>query len=178
MNKLKYLAALPLLCTTFAHAAEQFSVNPPKNYHAGFTNNTDQNTMIEYIPKGETVRNWTEMLTVQTMNNMNHVPVEQFAENMSKMWLQACPNSSVSALDKGETNGYPFITWLQICPNNPSTGKPEITFIKAVKGNEKLYVVQKAFKFKPSKQQITDTGQMLQKISVCDKEDKQHACKK
>jgi hypothetical protein len=36
-------------------------------------------------------------------------------------------------------------------PKNRESGKPEITWFKAVQGNNSFYLVQKAFRFEPSK---------------------------
>jgi hypothetical protein len=51
---------------------------------------------------------------------------------------------------------------------NKATGKPEITWFKAVRGNDSFYVVQKAFKFTPSAEQVTTWTQYLRGVAVCD----------
>ena len=44
--------------------------------------------------------------------------------------------------------------WALGCKRNPATGKPEMTWFKALAGIDSFYVVQKAFKFVPSKDQV------------------------
>jgi hypothetical protein len=51
---------------------------------------------------------------------------------------------------------------------NQATGKPEKTWFKAIKGNDSFYVVQKAFKFDPSKEQIAQWMQYFRSVAVCD----------
>ena len=64
------------------------------------------------------------------------------------------------------------------CPKNPGTGKPEITWFKAVQGNDSFYLVQKAFKFEPSKEQVTRWMGYLRKVSVCDSRIADRVCPK
>ena len=73
-------------------------------------------------------------------------------------------------------NGYPSLLWILECPKNPATGKPELTWIKGVQGNDSFYVVQKAFKFTPSKEQITRWIGYLKGVMVCDSRIADRAC--
>ena len=69
---------------------------------------------------------------------------------------------------QGDENGYPSMVWLQNCPLNKATGKPEITWFKAIQGNDSFYIVQVAFKAWPSKEQITQWMGYLKDVAVCD----------
>jgi hypothetical protein len=60
------------------------------------------------------------------------------------------------------------MVWLQNCPLNKATGKPEITWFKAIQGNDSFYIVQVAFKAWPSKEQITQWMGYLKDVAVCD----------
>ena len=68
------------------------------------------------------------------------------------------------------------MVWLQSCPLNRATGKPEITWFKAIAGNDSFYVVQLAFKAWPSKDQITSWMHYLGSVRVCDTRLPQQAC--
>jgi len=59
---------------------------------------------------------------------------------------------------------------------NPATGKPEITYTKVTAGNDSLYVVQKAFKFAPSRDQIVQWMKYLRSVAVCDSRLPDRAC--
>jgi hypothetical protein len=69
---------------------------------------------------------------------------------------------------QGPENGYPAAVWLLSCPRNRETGKPEITWFKAIQGNDSFYVVQKAFRFEPAKEQVAKWTQYLRGVAVCD----------
>ena len=58
----------------------------------------------------------------------------------------------------------------------PATGKPEITWFKAISGRDSFYVVQKAFKFEPAPEQAKQWVGWLDKVSVCDTRLPDRAC--
>ena len=147
---------------------ENLLQNLPNGYKIGFQAKQGNMVMTEMVPQTETVKNWTEMLTTQVFLGMKNSTLEQFQAFMAKSWLAACKGGEIAPITKGEENGYPFSIWLQACPLNPSTGKPEKTWFKAIKGNDSFYVVQKAFKFDPSNDQVIQWMQYFRSIKVCD----------
>ncbi|THF67420.1 hypothetical protein E6C76_03380 [Pseudothauera nasutitermitis] len=140
----------------------------PQGYKVDFQTKKGNMVMTEMVPQAETVDNWTEMITTQIFLGMKNATPEQFQAFMSKAWLTACKDGGVAPIAKGEENGYPFSIWVQDCPLNPATGKPEKTWFKAIKGNDSFYVVQKAFKFEPSREQVVQWMQYFRSIVVCD----------
>lgn len=140
----------------------------PQGYKVDFQTKQGSMIMTEMVPQAETVDNWTEMLTVQIFLGLKNATPEQFQALMAKAWLGACRNGEVAPITKGEENGYSFSIWVQACPLNQATGKPEKTWFKAIKGNDSFYVVQKAFKFNPSKEQIAQWMQYFRSVAVCD----------
>lgn len=162
-----FLLALPNVCLAEL-TNENLWQNLPNGYKVGFQDRQGNMVMTEMVPQAETVNNWTEIITTQIFLGMKNVTPDQFQAFMTKSLLAACKDSEVIPITKGEENGYAFSIWLQACPLNPSTGKPEKTWFKAIKGNDSFYVVQKAFKFDPSKEQITQWMQFFRSIMVCD----------
>jgi hypothetical protein len=157
---------------------ENLLVTVPPGYKVGFSDTKPNMLMNEFVPDKETVENWTEMVTVQVFRGLKTTP-QEFMDDMDKRWRTGCPTAeephTVAAVPE---NGYPTLVWLLLCPKNPQSGKPEITWFKAVQGNDAFYLVQKAFKFEPSKEQITRWMSYLRKISVCDSRIAERACPK
>jgi hypothetical protein len=155
---------------------ENLITTAPAGYHVGFQNKGDDGRITEWVPAGQTVENWTEMVTVQVFYHLKVSP-EAFMSNLETRWLRGCPGSD-RALPIANTveNGYPTLVWLLSCPQNPASGKVEITWFKGVQGNDSFYVVQKAFRFAPSKEQITRWVGYLKAVHVCDSRLPEHAC--
>jgi hypothetical protein len=129
-----------------------------------------KNTMIinEMVPVTESIKNWSEMVTVQIFLGMKDVTPEEFKGRMEGLWRSACPQAESHPVASGDENGYAAAVWLMSCPLNPTTGKPEMTWFKAIQGKDSFYLVQKAFKFAPSKEQVVEWTGYLKQVSVCD----------
>jgi hypothetical protein len=177
----KLFAALTLMFVvsmTSTHAEfvnENLLVEVPPGYKIDSHQQKSSGVMNEMVPTGESVDNWTEMVTVQIFYNLKATP-EQFVTRLIGQWTTACPGTTSSAIANGPENGYPSGVWLLKCPKNPATGKPEITWIKAVQGNDSFYVVQKAFKFTPSKDEVVQWMKYLRSVAVCDSRLADRAC--
>jgi hypothetical protein len=132
--------------------------------------------MQEMVPAAETVEAWTEMVTVQIFLGMKNVAPAQYSATLQGVWAKSCDKAQSHPVASGTENGYPFTLWLSSCPRNTATGKPEITWFKAMQGNDSFYLVQKAFKFQPSKAQIDTWMAYFKKVSVCDSRRPDHPC--
>nr|WP_314899575.1 hypothetical protein [uncultured Deefgea sp.] len=165
------LLLITLPCMSYAALSdENLLVALPTGYKLDFQNKQGNIATTEMVPQAETVSNWTEMVTTQVFlgTKINNVTLAQFQTYMGKTWLAACKDGNVTPLKNGKENGYDFSFWVQTCPLNSATGKPENTWFKAIKGNDSLYIVQKAFKFDPTKEQVAQWTQYLRSAIVCD----------
>ncbi len=171
--KIKTLTAILIWCllSPVAHAElknENLLHGLPDGYKVGYQNRKGNILIVEMVPRAETVQNWTEMLTTQiTFGNLTVTPAK-YAELMRDMWKKSCPGSGGAMIASGEENGYPFAIWLLNCPHNPSSGQPEWTWFKAIKGNDSFYVVQKAWRSEPPQQEVSKWMKHFRKIQVCD----------
>jgi len=139
----------------------------PTGFKIGFQQKNAGALISEMVPEGQSVNNWTEMVTVQVFYGLKRTP-EEFKAKMDELLTAACSGGESAPVAKGDENGYPALVWLQTCPLNKSTGKPEYTWIKAIQGNDSFYVAQVAFKAMPPKETITQWMQYLRAVAVCD----------
>ncbi|ACB96026.1 hypothetical protein [Beijerinckia indica] len=148
----------------------------PRGYKIGFQQTQGKLTIQEAVPQNETVENWTEMVTTQIFLGWKDVDPNKFYLAMKQRWITSCKGGQVETAVETISNGYPVKTWVSRCPLNTGTGKPEITWFRAIKGNDSFYVIQKAFKFEPSAEQISTWTQYLDSILVCDTRLPERAC--
>jgi hypothetical protein len=59
---------------------------------------------------------------------------------------------------------------------DPSTGLPETTVLRAIKGSDALYSVQHAWRAVPSDEQTGAVLRSLSKVTVCDGRTDEHPC--
>jgi hypothetical protein len=165
------LASITLLCVAPAFAAgleaENLLQALPDGYKIAFQDRQGGMLITEMVPKAETADNWTEMVTAQVFFGLKATP-RQFKARMDEGVKAACPDAESVDVIHDEENGYPISIWMQVCPLNPSTGKPEYTWFKAIQGNDSFYVVQKAFKYAPSKEEVVHWMEYFRQVSACD----------
>ena len=144
---------------------------PPKDFKFGF--HSDRNgSLTEYVPNGQTVEDWTEMLTVQVFRDLKENEPAAFLQKVGTKWLNDCPETPKDTIQNGKVNGYP-VSMLELkCPNVHATGKSETTVIRVIKGKDALYSVQHAWRTIPS----DEAKDALSKTTVCDTRDPSHPC--
>ena len=162
-----------------AHAQlqnENLMVAMPEGYKLGFQDKNNNSLINEMVPAGQSVTDWTDMVTVQIFFNMRNLSPAQFKERVDKLWTETCPGVQSNPVTSSVERGYPMMVWIQFCPLNKQTGKPEFTMLKSIQGNDSFYVVQKAFRFKPEKDQIDQWSRYLRSVYVCDTRLADRAC--
>lgn len=148
----------------------------PDGFVIGHAADNGREAITELVPRGETVRDWSRMLTVQVMRGRGHVTPAQFRAAIGEAWLQACPDGRVAAMSSAAENGYPTGVWVQECPRNPATGKPEYTSFKAIQGHDSLYVLQAARRAVPTDAELAEQARWLQATWACDSRRPGQAC--
>ena len=151
---------------------------PPADFETGYQASQGGQTIVELVPKGQTVQNWERMVTLQTFVG-NTRSVIDFRRAVSDGWRSACPGGNTINLSEGQENGYPYALLQMSCEHNPQSGRPEYTWIKAMRGERALYVAQYAFRHLPSREEVTDAARRLRGMSLCDTRPgraRQHPC--
>ena len=151
---------------------------PPADFETGYQASQGGQTIVELVPKGQTVQNWERMVTLQTFAG-NTRSVIDFRRAVSDGWRSACPGGNTINLSEGQENGYPYALLQMSCEHNPQSGRPEYTWIKAMRGERALYVAQYAFRHLPSREEVTDAARRLRGMSLCDTRPgraRQHPC--
>jgi hypothetical protein len=170
------LAVAPVCPNAFAQFIdEQLQTAAPPGYKIANQQRTKDSQITELIPEKQTLKNWTDMMTIQIFYGLKVSP-DQFMAKTEQLVSQACPGAEVALVRRGQENGYSFTLFLQECPRNPATRKPEVTWFKAIEGNDSFYVVQVAAKYQPSKEKITGFMQTMRRAVVCDTRLPDRAC--
>jgi len=183
-DQMRYVIAPLLASLLFAPAAfaqssgsEQLLRPQAPGYVKAFENTeADGARLWEYVPTGENVQQWTEMLTVTASRPGVHATPREFLGFIERGWKGACPDGVSSWIREGQENGYPFALLMLTCPNNPASGKPEYTWFKGMQGADHFYVVQKAYRFAPEPEQVVPWVQYLSKVQLCDEQGSAHPC--
>jgi hypothetical protein len=155
---------------------ENLLVIPPAGFKVGYRGTNNGINMVEWVPAGETVQNWSEMVTVQIFNKRADLDPAQFLGRLQQQWLAACKGSKPASVLTGKANGYTASMMMLHCPLLAATGKPETTMFRAIKGNDSFYVVQRAVRAVASPDQVEKMKQYLGEVSVCEAGSPRHPC--
>jgi len=147
---------------------ENLLMGIPSGFKVVFQDKKPQRMIVKMVPKGESPKSWDEMITVQIFYQRGDLETAQFREEVRQGWLNGCADGDFAPLRDGRENGYAFEFWSLYCPRNPETGTPEMTYFKAIQGNDAFYSIQKAFRVEPAESQIIEWTKFASKILVCD----------
>lgn len=132
-------------------------------FHLGFTNDNALNTHLEFVPNGETVQKWTQMITVITTKPGHRVDPDRWIVGTIGVLQKNCgtvksfEKRSVPQIDKlrqhqGLPAEYPTYSILAVCENPSQAPGPgvtlhryEVIWFKGIKGWLADYMVQRAW---------------------------------
>jgi hypothetical protein len=158
--------------------AENLLTPMPKGFKLGWSKIDSGLDYLEYVPAGETVENWTKLLTVQIFHKLGGLAPAKFAGKMALNWTSACSGGSTQILSETVENGYPILMQLQTCPLNPGSGQPESAMVKFIGGKDAFYVLQYAWRAEGGRDNITEATTVLSGPIVCDTREPAHPCPK
>ena len=176
------LFALGLALASGVSAAEMTGENLllgiPAGFKVDFQDRKGPILVTEMVPEKETADDWTEKLSTQIFVGLKSVTPAEFEKESRRQWLEVCKEGKFSAIASGEEKGYPFSVWMLSCPYSKAPGQPETAMFKAIRGASDLYVVQKAFRFELTREQVAQWMQFLRGVSLCDSRVPEKACPK
>lgn len=148
----------------------------PDGFKIDYQGQENNFVISEMVPEGESINDWTTMITVEIFLGEKNTTPEQYQQTLTERWFGACEKSETYPVADGAENGYNFVLWQLYCPLNSSTQKPELTYLKAIQGNDSFYFVQVAFRYEPSNDDVTQWINYLKRVQVCDSRLPERAC--
>jgi len=157
---------------------ENLLFSPPDGYQIGYTNNDNDIYIQEWIPDGQNIKDWSEMVTIQVLFNYPVGDLDSFVNKFIEIIVNVCEDGRGLKITEGIEYGYLFNYFMTICGKNPNTQKPEFTMVKAIFGIDALYIMQKAWRYEPTDIQIQDWSKFVSKVFLCDSRNKSAPCPK
>lgn len=150
---------------------------PVPGFVVGFDRANNEQSIVERVPKGETVENWTRMLTSQSFTGRGRDPGPRgMLTNMQGLMKQACPDGGTTAIVTMTVSGQPAARMRADCPLNSQTGLPETYFIVAFAGTRDPFAEQVAFRHVPTPADVAFATQVLQQVALCRAGSKSKGC--
>lgn len=131
-------------------------VGQPAGFRSAFENTKGSFYVHEWVPSGETVDNWTKMMTVTGLKDLaanSAATPKSVLNGMAAGFQRACPSSySAQSVAEGKLSGFDAFMAVVSCGASPSTGgkSSETALIMVVKGQSDYYTFQWAERSAPS----------------------------
>lgn len=172
LKRLIVLSALAFLPAKTALAGplsgENMLAPLPKGFKVGASSHPKGMLIVEYVPRDETVQNWSRIVTQQIVFGASKADPDALPRSMAPGWAGSCPGGSSRKILGQVEGGYPISIWMFLCPLNPATRRPESMWMKMISGADSLYSVQYAFKEAASPELILPAMAYLRSVTVCD----------
>tara|TARA_E500000178_G_scaffold221437_1_gene218472 strand:+ start:511 stop:1527 length:1017 start_codon:yes stop_codon:yes gene_type:complete len=162
--------------SSISEAKEMLMGRPNNNFELGYENNTDDLLMTEFVPVGETVQDWSQMITIQSFIGYRPETLESFATRFTQLVINECSTSDQKIIWSDVQYGYDSLVLAITCQENLNTGLPEWMLVKAIQGDDALYLVQKAWKYDPDDGELENWFEELGSFVVCGKNNEYSMC--
>lgn len=126
------------------------AVRAPKGFHIDYEKASSAKYIVESVPIGETIKNWSQMFTITGYKgqaiNPKLKPIH-WVQGIANGFNKACPSSfSAKSLWQGKIGGFAAFAAVLGCGVSPTTsGKTsEMALIIVIKGEKDFYSIQLA----------------------------------
>ena len=151
-----------------ADEGEVLQMPLPEGYEQGYSDNSETQNLVEFVPLGQTVENWQELLTVQVFYGMTNIAARDFAEGVIGASAEHCPGATGAVIQNEPENGYDVALFMVSCPGMADSERPEWTLFKGILGKDSFYLVHKAWAYRPEKDAVVQWSQYLYGVGLCD----------
>ena len=171
MRLLIILAASLLPAVAGAQAppkGEQLIAPVPQGFVLGHEAADDTGVLREFVPAGESVQAWSQMMTVRIFREGGGVSPVAWHNGLVQELLAVCPGATAEEITGGVEQGTEFHLILAGCPESPVTGGEEWFMSKTMAGRDAIYNVQGAWRGPATDALVTGWAAHLRTILVCD----------
>ena len=141
---------------------EVYIAGLPGGWNLGFQESNEIGHHLEWVPNGQPVKDWRDMIAFQLFPKLIDVRPDQFLTKMADHYAQSCDQVLATDIEGTPANGYPGALRVLACTKNKVTGMGEVTLFRAVMGKQAFYVAQRAWRMQPfSPEAIPVTGDQL-----------------
>lgn len=182
-----HLIGAIVLCSCASRSpanTERLLVSPPPDWNRVYEFNNDQTRLAEFVPAGERATEWQSKLFLESHAGMRDTdPIEILLAEASRL-QENCTFVQQFNLFSGLENGFPTSVRLVMCGENEPVGEGEVSIMKAIQGDNYLYVIRLVRRVEPfeinapdvEREEIAAWSEFFSRIKVCSDGSGEHAC--
>jgi len=165
-----FLAAMAALLSP----GERLAMPMPAGFITAHQQTAGVGSIEERIATGETVEQWTRMITLITL--FSEIAIEEYAPGFEAQIRQGCPGATAAPRIAASMGAHPAIDGRLDCPRNPATGLPETFLYRVVNDGTQLHMIQVAFRRVPSAADIAWAQERIDSAVLCSPPSARLAC--
>lgn len=155
---------------------EFFLAAPPKGWTLVNKDAQLHIANFSFVPAGESAQRWSQMVTITKMMGET-MPPDKFLIQTAEQNAQYCDGYEIQRLAFKDVNGYATHGMIELCGESKKDNKGGLSIIRAIKGEDHLFIIQKAWRLNPydlangfpiPKETIDETIVYLASAKVCD----------
>jgi hypothetical protein len=168
MKRLWPSVALLTICLAASAANANHLVSPAlPGFVVGYEAGNDEQSIREQVPSGETVEEWTRMVTTQWFGGAaTRLTPTEFLAVIARNLSAACPGARTSRVVTGSMVGSPTARFRADCPLLAQTGKPETFIMLVISDGKDLHVKQVAFRRDPTAADLQWADEVLASVTI------------
>jgi hypothetical protein len=153
-------------------------VAPPLDgFVTGFNQSNARVSILEEVPRGETVEKWTRMVTTQQFLNVPaQLTPQAILQGLTRSLPARCPGATTTEVATVIVSGHNGARMRADCSRNPQTGLPETFLMIAVQGPSDLHIKQAAFRRVPDRSDLAWAEGVLGMVTFCTPGDRAPGC--
>ena len=164
---------------------EQLLAAAPEAWKVTNTKQYTSMRIVELVPPDSNTSSWAEKLSIESFSTNPLPDPIQLLDTKQQNLKYECEQLESRVTYSGYENNYPTSIRLFNCNRDKLTQMQKILLVKAILGNEHVYIVSREMRL--GKQQENISPEVIQKtvarwstylstISVCDSSHQQHPC--
>ena len=164
---IRAIAAMMAVQAATVVLPERLEAPTPPGFVTGYDAHNTQIAITERIPRGETVEQWSRMITVQRFTGIARVGGHGFLDRLANGVKRSCQGASTTPIVDSVADGRAVASMRADCPLNSATGKAEVFFVTVFTGAADIHSVQYAFRSVPTAKDAAVAEAYLDSIALC-----------
>jgi hypothetical protein len=178
------LAISPAAWAQQGGGIEQLFLIPPPGWTILYHDMKGSIDLTEMLPPGQTLTNWTEMLSIEMIQGKPTMDVQTVLNLRLDAIHEGCDAVGAGPAQVAVENGYDVGIRAIACPKSKRYGKGELSLFKVILGRNRTYIVSRAWSGDPFEKDkvpvpaktTEDWLAFMGKILVCDTAERSHPC--
>ena len=163
------IALFLVVASAIAQSPQALVVPTPPEFALAWSHDKPDGSlqMREFVPQGQTVDTWQQMITVQHFPRLAQVEPQALLGRWTEGVLAACPKAQISRVPQAPVNGHPA-TRVYVHVTECGARAPESILAVVIKGADAMHMVQHAWRpAPPTHEQLQAAMASFDRVRLC-----------